>query len=298
MAVNQAATLLFLYAETPLHPGTGASLGVVDLPIQRERTTNYPIIQSSSVKGVLRASTPKTDPAINMLFGAENQDYAGALSFADARLLLFPVRSLAGVFAWITCPAILARLQRDLSLANLAQPNWQLPSDDELKQGKVWLPQSADTVVQVGGQVALEEFLFTPEKKDLASSIADWLSANALPDTAEFDWWRNKLKKSLVIMHDDDFRDFVTTATEIVARTKLDSDTKKVAQGALWYQEFLPSETIFYSTVLAQDSRSQPKQAASQVLAAFEGLKIGRIQIGGDETTGKGFCKLRYLKNL
>jgi len=36
--------LLYLYAETPVHAGSGTSLGIVDLPIQRERTTGYPIM--------------------------------------------------------------------------------------------------------------------------------------------------------------------------------------------------------------------------------------------------------------
>ena len=51
----QAKKILFLYVETPLHAGTGRGLGAVDLPIQRDRTTGYPIIQASSVKGALRA---------------------------------------------------------------------------------------------------------------------------------------------------------------------------------------------------------------------------------------------------
>jgi CRISPR-associated protein Cmr4 len=48
------AAMLFLYTETPLHAGSGTSLGIVDLPIQRERTTGYPMIQASGLKGCLR----------------------------------------------------------------------------------------------------------------------------------------------------------------------------------------------------------------------------------------------------
>ena len=40
----------------------------------------------------------------------------------DARLLAFPVRSLKGVFAWVTCPAVLERFHRDLQLARLGAP--------------------------------------------------------------------------------------------------------------------------------------------------------------------------------
>ena len=47
---------LFLICETPLHAGSGDALGVVDLPIQRERHTGFPKIEASSLKGALRES--------------------------------------------------------------------------------------------------------------------------------------------------------------------------------------------------------------------------------------------------
>ena len=49
--------ILFIFAETPLHAGTGSGLGAVDLPIQRERSTGYPIVQASGLKGALRSDT-------------------------------------------------------------------------------------------------------------------------------------------------------------------------------------------------------------------------------------------------
>src|SRR5207253_4223138 len=52
--VSQEKELLFLHAQTALHPGSGAALGTVDLPVQRERHTQWPTIASSALKGVLR----------------------------------------------------------------------------------------------------------------------------------------------------------------------------------------------------------------------------------------------------
>ena len=46
--------LLFFEVKTPLHAGSGNDLGVIDLPIQRERHTEYPKIEGSSLKGALR----------------------------------------------------------------------------------------------------------------------------------------------------------------------------------------------------------------------------------------------------
>src|SRR5205085_12263114 len=51
-----ATNILYIYTETPLHVGTGSGLSNIDLPIQRERTTQYPMIQGSSIKGKMRAT--------------------------------------------------------------------------------------------------------------------------------------------------------------------------------------------------------------------------------------------------
>src|SRR5437660_9934905 len=111
-----ATNILYIYTETPLHVGTGSGLSNVDLPIQRERTTQYPMIQGSGIKGKLRAAiegdrkalSPEQRNVVDILFGpppkpaegdedkASGSDHAGALIVGDARILLFPVRSLSG----------------------------------------------------------------------------------------------------------------------------------------------------------------------------------------------------------
>ena len=53
--------LLYLHAITSLHPGSGTALGVVDLPIQRERHTGWPVIPASSIKGVFRDACRRKD---------------------------------------------------------------------------------------------------------------------------------------------------------------------------------------------------------------------------------------------
>ncbi len=150
------ARLLFLYTETPLHVGSGSSLGTVDLPIQRESHTNFPMIQSTGIKGKLRnvfennglGNDVDVVKVVNAIFGSESSN-AGALSPGDGRLLLFPVRSLAGVFAWITCPFVISRLQRDLAIANHSQ-TWEIPQ-----------PESNQAYVPAGSkEIVLEEFCF------------------------------------------------------------------------------------------------------------------------------------------
>jgi CRISPR-associated protein Cmr4 len=102
----------FLFTHTPLHVGSGKSVGYVDQPIQRETHTRIPIVPGSSLKGVLRDRF-KSDPDVDWLFGKESAEHAGALLVSEARVLAFPVRSAKGCFAWITCPLVLRRAERD-----------------------------------------------------------------------------------------------------------------------------------------------------------------------------------------
>ena len=45
--------IMSIFTRTPMHVGAGSSVGIVDLPIIRERHTDYPVIPGSSLKGVL-----------------------------------------------------------------------------------------------------------------------------------------------------------------------------------------------------------------------------------------------------
>lgn len=306
----EAQDMLFLYVETPLHAGTGRSLGIVDLPIQRERATGYPMVQASSVKGCLRAAADPnqnpnaqvklTDKDFLTIFGPETPDaskFAGALSTGDARLLLFPVRSLAGVFAWVTSPLALERFRRELALVESAPANFP----------QLTVPQPGQALVngnllKAGGCVVLEEYSFTPDDTQAANlqTLGDWLSQHALPQTDEYRYWRNSLPQRLCLLPEDAFRDFARYATEIQTHIKLNPGTKTVDSetGALWTAESLPMDTLLYSTVLASKSRwDETNLSAAQVIDRVRGLAITRLQMGGDETTGQGIVALKFLRS-
>ena len=53
-AGGDVLTILFIYAEEPIHCGIGQGLGAVDQPIQREKHTGFPVIYGSGVKGAMR----------------------------------------------------------------------------------------------------------------------------------------------------------------------------------------------------------------------------------------------------
>ena len=152
--------LFYLHAITSLHPGSGTALGVVDMPIQRERHTGWPVIPGSSIKGVLRDACRRKngdDPLLDVAFGkgGESDSYSGALSLTDARILAFPVRSMKGVFAWVTCPQALRRYRRD---ADIAGKKIVLP-ELNIGEGRA-LAAEGSPLRSSQGKIVLEEFVF------------------------------------------------------------------------------------------------------------------------------------------
>ena len=286
----EATTMLYVYVETPLHAGSGRALGNVDLPIQREQVTGYPLVQASSLKGRLRAEgKAKKMPHFEAVFGPETDDahkHAGALSPGDAKILLFPVRSLASVFAWTTSVEVLNRFLRDAKMVGV-EPEWSAPevADDEALIGS--------NALKAGDKVVLEEFTFTPKVNEIVSKVGQWLAENALPQAEEYDYWREELPKRLVILPNDDFRDFVTLSTEVATRIKLDPETKTVDEGP-WSEEYLPTDTLLYAPLMATPARKPDvKMKGQQVLDEFKKLNLTRTQLGGNETVGRGSVYLQ-----
>lgn len=306
----KAVIILFLYTETPLHVGSGNSLGTVDLPIQRERHTDLPMIQSSGIKGKLRnsfsfKSNGYSANVIDAIFGAGNTNtdsHAGALSPGDGRILLFPVRSLGGIFAWITCPFVINRFIRDLNLTKPSSAiNWSIPAIDD---DKALIPTKTSKVL-IDESVVLEEFSFTANEDQEIKKLAHFLAAHALPEMSEYDYWREKLKTDLVVISDNAFKDFCRFSTDVVSRTKLNSGTKIVEKGALWTEENLPGDTLLYTPVFASAPRCEQKNISDEVkdaatiLETFANHLIDvnyRLQLGGNETVGRGIVVTRVFE--
>ena len=301
---------IFFKAMTGIHAGTGSDLGLVDLPIQRERHSGLPKIESSGVKGCLRdvfddllkrndgGNLP--DDFVEVAFGPEDSGdkHAGSVAFTDARLLLFPVRSARGVFAYATCPYILKRLAEDFALAGI---DIDIGAMAENEKAQV---SSKKLLVADSGKAVLEEYTLeaavTGYAVKLANDIANWLG---LTD-------RTYVRDNLIILSDDDFKDFARNNTEIITRVKIDNKKGTVAKGALFTEELLPSETVMYSLVMAskifieKDMRAASKTVikanekegadeAKYLIDTIEANLPGYIQIGGDETIGKGLCRVK-----
>ena len=294
--------LVTIYTRSPLHVGSGSSVDVVDLPIMRERITAYPVIPSTSLKGVLlQYSREKWGDPRNIevpfegkiLFGFNDEDekisVAGCVQIMEAKILAFPVRSLSGCFAWITCPLVLERFNRDTG-KNIKIP--EVNKDHAI---------AGQDVIVNNSEVVLEEYALRlqPNPNVKAEDIA-----KELKGCSDDPVWNKKLESRLVIVNDENFQHFVTTCTEVNTRIAIDPKTRtniidsKKRIGMLFNQENVPSESLFYSvlTVLPpreeKDSNLNPEECLNEL---FESKPL-ILQIGGDETTGFGLCEIKKIK--
>ncbi|MCC6284464.1 MAG: type III-B CRISPR module RAMP protein Cmr4 [Phycisphaerales bacterium] len=314
--VRDLKGLLFgLHARTSLHPGAGQAVGTVDLPIKRERHTNWPMIQGSAVKGVLRdvcrehlahgtyggdRLKANSDSDLEAVFGpatiqaGDDTAWAGALIVTDARVLAFPVRSLKGVFAWVTCPLALQRLKDDAAITGRALTfDVVAPAADTAFAGP-----EIRIVTGTSTALVVEELSFDVRDQGTAlSAAANAIACLASPAMAVPPSDRkDAVMKRLAIVTDDDFTYLVEYATEVSARIALDYRTKTVSGGALFYQECLPPEALLYSVLLTDSSRSSrggTVKTSDDVRKFICNCLPKYLQIGGDETTGKGICATR-----
>ena len=282
--------LVMFHALSPVHAGTGQGVGVIDLPIARERVTEFPIVPGSSLKGVLR-STCADESLKKALFGPDTNgasEHAGSVQLGDLQLLFFPVRSLKGVFAYVTCPLVLERFQRDLK--NMGKPGWAVPG---LKSLEHCVVAEKDMLVQ-DSKVYLEELDLGVQGD--SADLVNW--AKYIADKSGIN--EASFVKRVCLVHDDVFAFLTKTATEVRARIRLQEDTKTVSSGALWYEESLPAESILWSVGVVDpvpvvrglradwDEKGLAKQ--------LQQLTQSPIQLGGKATVGKGFGRLSVVE--
>ena len=286
--------IVFLYAVSPVHMGAGTATGLIDNPIQRERHTHHPCFAGSGIKGAVRHSFESLGgdaTLIERLFGPEsgNALHAGAVSFGDAQLVCFPVRSLRGGYVHATCPQALARAQRLLQLTGSAC-GWEIPAVEE---GQCHL--SNDKLLSANSRLHLEAFEYDATTDEVVAAIGQSLADMAIPGEAQYRFFRDKLASDLVILHDTDFGHFAENATLVEPHVRIDPETGTAAEGGLFYTENLPPESLLIAPLMA--SRTRSGRDDLDAAGAMDKIRIvldnRLLQIGGDATTGRGLVVAR-----
>jgi len=292
--MNSNARLYFVHARSPLHAGTGQGVGVIDLPIAREKATGIPYVPGSSIKGVLRDrcrgdATNKKNT--HHIFGPEGEnasDHAGSVVIGDAHLLLLPVRSLAGTFAWVTSPYLLQRMQRaaddvgDKSVPSVVPtPIWD---DDKIE---CVVTERSLLRMENGRKVYLEDLDLDVVISTEATEWAKWIAKHLWASGSK---WEAEILGRICIVPDDVYTFLLDTATEVIARIAMDDKSKTVKQGGLWYEEALPTESVLVGLSLA----TEVKANAETVFSTLESLTSTTMQLGGKATIGRGLCRVHF----
>jgi len=226
--------LLYLFTRTPLHVGAGASVGAIDQPIQRERHTGFPIIPGSSIKGVMRDHFfGMGEETVRSVFGYSDNDdsRSGSITFSEAKLLAFPLRSAKGCYAMAVCPLTLQRYARNQGL-DLPIP--EEPTDSNCLAGaSIAINEKA---------VVLEEYQFKinggfPDQ--WASHLSALLNDEVL----------NGAEKRWVLLSNGDFSHFAVNACQVSQHVGIDENTGTQKDGALFNEETVPSETLFFAVL-------------------------------------------------
>jgi CRISPR-associated protein Cmr4 len=279
--------LLLFQTVTPLHVGCGRDVGVVDLPVFRDRTTGHPLVPGSGIRGAMRARFKDQEPEngqhawteeiagvplprlTDKLFGPETgaggeepTRHAGSLAIHDAKLLLYPVRSDRRVYLWITCPAAADRLARELDV--LVDPPPPVPR------------------LELRGPVGDEELL-GPTSLGTDANLEEIHLRSAAGEHTEADrraltGWatrlgellhRPELPEATALVSDATFHHFVNHATLVLQHNRLDA-AKTVAQGQLFSVEAVPPEAVFFGFAGATAARWPSARADGHTEATDE----------------------------
>lgn len=303
MYERQAA--IFLYATSPVHMGAGQAIGVIDNPIQRERHTRHPSMAGSGLKGAARHAWKQlggTEEHLKVIFGPEpgaEDLHAGAVSFGDAQLVAFPVRSLRGGYVYATSMLTLARAQRVMAAVGVAADytsGLQAPLDGQCIV--------ANEALLRDGRLHLEvfEYKHQPEQSKRLREVARALAEHALGGALDGKvppFFREKLSSDLVLLTDSDFGYFAEYATLVEPHVRIDPETGVADGGGLFYTENLPPESVLIAPLMvsrARDGKSGLDAGAvlQQCRTALDGALL---QMGGDATTGRGLVWMRMLED-
>lgn len=276
-----------LVSQTILHCGAGQSIGTVDQPILREKSTNLPIVPSASIRGVMRHyfSQQETDKTqlTQTLFGDNKQ--SGTLSLTDAHLLLLPVRSVYGVLAYITCPFVLQRYQADQP-ALAALP---IPAPDA-EQAFVTLNNQNSAPNQTEKTVVLDLLDLPAQFNDATEQWATKISESVYPEDVKS---RAYLHDRIIVLPDNLFTFLTQTEMDIRSRIRITPETGVVVDGALWTEENLPAESVLWGGYAIQERNKQTdSETAFQNVLQTSPL----LQLGGNASTGSGLVRIMVAK--
>lgn len=271
--------LVIVRAVTPLHVGSGRAGKFVDLPVQRDEF-GYPCIYSSSLKGALKTAllngflralgdSSKARKAVTSLLGpepGEGETFESSVAILDAYLLAMPVRSLMGVYAYVTSPHLLKIFIERCYLLEALMSEGSEGIDGlcrKLESELGGLSPENDKAICIGGceSVKVREF---SDRAVLAEEF--FLTIATMGEKAKIEGLMRLvnsvgLEKPLLIVDDDVARGLIERGIVRATRIKLERE-KKTSEG-LWTEEYLPKGTILHTMFLYKRPSCRPQQSST-----------------------------------
>ncbi|MFO7901713.1 MAG: type III-B CRISPR module RAMP protein Cmr4 [Planctomycetota bacterium] len=284
----------FLYLETALHVGTSQQGYAIDLPIERD-ASGAPVIPANTLRGSVLATARKRrdKDEITWAFGSppgSDMEKEGVLTFNPCQILLFPVRTYKGVFAWITSPQWLSAWQtavgecgREGSMVSVPEPG-----DHEA----VVAPQAP--VLTESRTLIIEDFSFPVREAAEVAALGEWFGRHAMPQDSSYQFFRERLQNALVVLPDDVCRFLLRHRVPVTRRVAINPQTGVAEEGALWTEEFLPSETLFH-TLIGTENRDTPPPVPVNGVSWLKQLELKHLQVGANRTLGDGFVRWTWL---
>lgn len=299
--------LLFMTLD-PVHIGAGGyRLGRVDMTITREPGTNLPKIPGTSLAGAARSYAAmyygKPDVAgqhtnytgsrstcpIIYTFGtatdtgstggpAEGSNQAGTVSIGDARILFFPVNSMAGP-VWVSTQEII-------------EEAWGPGSAKLPKNGEQGIKPTNDIVVTSMNwdrELNLGWLLFTSTKGLTITPPTDVTSGSerkAIPE------WK-AIEERIVLVTPKLFSQIVNSNLEVRTSVSINPETGAAAQGALFTYEAIPRTTWLWSDVIEDDYRKK-EDGTSAFPQTSNQCKVERTE---KMENGKSIVTVKYTDN-
>jgi len=266
--------LFLIRTLTNLHVGSGdTDFGVVDKQVQRDAITNFPSIYSSSLKGALRQhfevveNKSKYDEFILHVFGSPVRDDEDKKE--DDKNGNEPKRNKKrqGDYRFLSAELLSIPQPCEDDNPNIGKPFQRVTSFNILKQ----FAEKADKL----------------NVKAKAIKNLSKLNSNENSDRIDSNTFIHEFFNKVV---EEPFKDNFTAFDElakelpVLARNHLDNGESQ----NLWYEEFVPRESVFGLVVLASDNETYFKD--------FKDALNGKIvQLGGNATVGYGLCLFTYI---
>jgi CRISPR-associated protein Cmr4 len=266
----------FVHALSPVHMGTGASTGGIDLPLAREPGTHWPVVPGSGLKGVLRSSelqltSGRPDVAVRARMGHVRPRPGRADVLRPATAV--PARALLQRrLAWVTSPAALAAYRGE---ARWGLPAAQLPPDVPAEPGvQSAVCTSPKSPLLADKAVFLHDLRFDAAAAAplAAKAVMDWadhIGAHVFPG-AEAQRERELFAARMLLVSEAAFAYLSKVAMDVRTRVRL-VERKAVASSGPWLEESLPVETVLWGSVAADavQKTDNVTRSAQQAIETF-----------------------------